>query len=63
MNILWSIAGIIIITTISALLSNFFGIDQKYYLPFVIWFISLFLFNMFLEKEHINIFMKDILNV
>lgn len=63
MNFLWSIAGIIFITTISSLLGSFFGVHDKYYVPFMVWFIALFLFNMFLEKQHINIFMKEILGL
>jgi hypothetical protein len=63
MNFLWSIAGIIFVTTISSLLGSFFDVDEKFYVPFMVWFIALFLFNMFLEKQHINIFMKEILGV
>lgn len=63
MNFLWSIAGIIFIITVSSLLGNFFDIQPKFYIPFMVWLISLFIFNMFLEKQHINIFMKEIKNV
>ena len=60
---LLSIGGIIFITTVSSLLGSFFDIQEKFYVPFMVWFIALFVFNMFLEKQHINIFMKEILSV
>ena len=44
---------------IFSLIGNFFDIEQVYYLPFVLWGIGLCIMNMFLEKEHKNIFMKE----
>tara|TARA_B100001778_G_C18390022_1_gene539331 strand:+ start:41 stop:232 length:192 start_codon:yes stop_codon:yes gene_type:complete len=63
MNKLWiSLAGIIFTTTILSLLAKFFDVQEIYYIPFMIWIIALFLFNIFLEQEHKNVFMKEIRN-
>jgi hypothetical protein len=59
-NLLISIAGIILITSILGLISKFFDISPHYYVPFMVWFIALFIFNIFLEKKHLNIFMGEI---
>ncbi len=44
-----------------SLIGNFFDIDQLYYLPFVLWGVTLCIMNMFLEKKHENVFMKEVL--
>ena len=59
-NFLVSLIGIIIFVSIISLLAKFFSIDSIYYLPFMGWIVALFIFNMFLDKKHSNIFMKDI---
>lgn len=61
-NILVSIGGIILVVTVMSLIGRFFGIALVYYLPFMAWFTAIFIFNMFLEKKHQNVFMADILN-
>ncbi len=61
-QILLSFILIFFITIIVSLLGSFFDINQLYYLPFILWFIALCIMNMFLEKNHENIFMKEITN-
>ena len=60
---LTSLIGIIVFTSIISLLSKFFDIDPMYYIPFMMWIIAIFVFNMFLDKEPSNLFMQDIQNV
>jgi hypothetical protein len=60
---LTSLIGIIVFTSIMSLLGKFFDIDQMYYIPFMMWIIAIFVFNMFLDKETSNLFMQDIRNV
>ena len=59
-HILLSIILIFFLTLIISLIGNFFDIDQLYYVPFILWFVALCIMNMFLEKNHENIFMKEI---
>ena len=59
-QILLSIILIFFLTLIISLIGNFFDIDQLYYVPFILWFVALCIMNMFLEKNHENIFMKEI---
>jgi len=61
-NFLISFIGIIIITTVISLISNFFDISTIYYIPFLGWIIALLLFNIFLDKNKTNIFMQEIKN-
>ena len=62
-NFLTSLIGIIVSTSIMSLLGKFFDIDPMYYIPFMMWIIAIFVFNMFLDKEPSNFFMQDIQNV
>ena len=62
-KILTSFIGIIVFTSIMSLLGKFFDIDPMYYIPFMMWIIAIFVFNMFLDKETSNLFMKDIQNI
>ena len=56
-SVLISIIIIILITTIGSLIGNFFDISMFIYMPYIIWGIALCLFNIILEKVHINKFM------
>lgn len=51
-----SIFIMVLITTIGSLLGNFFDISMYIYMPYIIWGIGLCLFNIILEKTHINKF-------
>ena len=59
---LTSLIGIIVVTSIMSLVGKFFDIDTMYYIPFMMWIIAIFVFNMFLDKETSNLFMQDIRN-
>jgi len=59
-NLFISISGIVFTGSLLGLIGKFFDISPHYYVPFMIWFISLFVFNIFLEKKHRNVFMSEI---
>ena len=59
---LTSLIGIIVFLSVMGLLGNFFDIDSLYTTPFMMWIVAVFIFNMFLEKNSNNYFMKDIKN-
>ncbi|AET72869.1 hypothetical protein PGAG_00415 [Phaeocystis globosa virus 12T] len=59
-NLFISISGIIFVTSLLGLIGKFFDISPHYYVPFMVWFIALFLFNIFLEKKHVNVFMGEV---
>lgn len=42
------------------LIGKFFDISMEYYMPFLLWLLALCIFNMFLDKQHVNIYLKDI---
>lgn len=56
-SVVVSIISILLITTIGSLLGNFFDISMYIYMPYIAWGIGLCLFNIILEKVHINKFM------
>ena len=49
---------ILIIT--GSLLGKFFDIPQHIFMPFIIWGMALCIFNLFLEKNHENVFMAEV---
>jgi hypothetical protein len=55
-TIIINIVLIGLITIVGKIFGNFFDIPISYYMPIIIWFVALCLFNMFLEKNHVNIF-------
>jgi hypothetical protein len=57
-SLLITIIIIILITTVGSLLGKFFDIPTYIYMPYIIWGIGLCLFNIILEKVHINKFME-----
>lgn len=61
-NFLISLVGIVVVGYLFSLIANFFDIKSTYYIPFTAWIISLLIFNMFLEQNHENIFMKEMTN-
>jgi len=58
-NIGFSLLIISILIISGYLIGNFFGIGLEYYMPFLLWLIGLCIFNMFLDKQHVNIYLKD----
>jgi hypothetical protein len=59
-NIGFSLLIMTILIISGYLIGNFFGIGLEYYMPFLLWLIALCIFNMFLDKQHVNIYMKNI---
>lgn len=59
-NLLMSLSGIIFITSLFGLIGKFFDIEPYFYIPFLAWFVALLIFNIFLEKHHLNVFMREI---
>jgi hypothetical protein len=41
------------------LIGTFFGISLEYYMPFLIWLLALCIFNIFLDKKHVNVYLKE----
>ena len=59
-NIAVSFLIIFILLVSGSLIGKFFDISLIYYMPFLLWLVGLCIFNMFLDKQHVNIYMKDI---
>ena len=58
-NIAVSFLIIFILIVSGSLIGKFFDISLIYYMPFLLWLVGLCIFNMFLDKQHVNIYMKD----
>lgn len=58
-NIIVSFVIMFITIICGYIMGNFFDISLTYYLPFLLWIIALCIFNLFLDKQHVNIYMKD----
>ena len=58
-NIAVSFLIIFILLVSGSLIGKFFDISLIYYMPFLLWLVGLCIFNMFLDKQHVNIYMKD----
>ena len=58
-NIAVSFLIIFILIASGSLIGKFFDISMTYYMPFLLWLVGLCIFNMFLDKQHVNIYMKD----
>ena len=58
-NIAVSFLIIFILLVSGSLIGKFFDISMVYYMPFLLWLVGLCIFNMFLDKQHVNIYMKD----
>ena len=59
-SIVISIFVVGLITIIGSLIGNFFDISMYIYMPYMIWLIALCIFNIILEKDHVNKFMVNI---
>ena len=58
-NIAVSFLIIFILIISGSLIGKFFDISLIYYMPFLLWLVGLCIFNMFLDKQHVNIYLKD----
>ena len=57
-NITLSIIVMFILIVAGYLISAFFDLEIQYYMPYLLWFLALCIFNMFLDKTHVNIYDK-----
>jgi hypothetical protein len=57
-NIALSFILMFLIIISGYLISTFFDLDISYYMPYLLWLLALCVFNMFLDKTHINIYTK-----
>tara|TARA_B100000989_G_C19472226_1_gene441246 strand:- start:567 stop:758 length:192 start_codon:yes stop_codon:yes gene_type:complete len=60
-SILVSFILIIVISTVTSLLGNFFDIPLTIYMPYIAWGVGLCILNLILEKTHTNRFMENII--
>jgi hypothetical protein len=58
-NIVISLVLMFILMFSGYLIGNFFGIGLEYYMPFLVWLLALCVFNIFLDKNHVNVYMED----
>lgn len=59
-NIVISLVLMFILIFSGYLIGNFFGIGLEYYMPFLVWLLALCVFNIFLDKNHVNVYIEDI---
>ena len=57
-NVALSVLGMLILVVSGYLISSFFDLEMAYYMPYILWLLGLCVFNMFLDKSHINIYAK-----
>jgi hypothetical protein len=57
-NITISLILIFILILSGYLISAFFDLEIAYYMPYILWLLGLVIFNLFLDKQHINIYKK-----
>jgi hypothetical protein len=57
-NITLSFILMFILVVAGYLISAFFDLEIQYYMPYLLWFLALCIFNMFLDKSHVNIYDK-----
>lgn len=58
-NVGLSFIGMLILIVSGYLISSFFDLEMAYYMPYLLWLLGLCVFNMFLDKSHVNIFSKN----
>jgi uncharacterized membrane protein len=59
-NVLISISLMLVLIFSGYLIGTFFSIGLEYYMPFLIWLLALCVFNIFLDKQHVNVYLKEI---
>ena len=57
-NIALSLVLILILVTAGYLIAVFFDLEIQFYMPYLLWLLGLCIFNMFLDKSHVNIYTK-----
>lgn len=59
-NIIISVSLMLVLIFSGYLIGTFFGISLEYYMPFLIWLLALCIFNIFLDKTHVNVYLKEV---
>jgi hypothetical protein len=59
-NITLSFLIMFILILSGYLIGKFFDISLEYYMPFLLWLLALCIFNMVLDKQHVNVYLKTI---
>ena len=59
-NIILSVSLMLVLIFSGYLIGKFFGIGLEYYMPFLVWLLALCIFNIFLDKNHVNVYIEDI---
>ena len=57
-NVGLSLIGMLILIISGYLISTFFDLEMANYMPYLLWLLGLCVFNMFLDKSHVNIYAK-----
>lgn len=57
-NIVISFGLMFILILSGYLIGAFFGIKIEYYMPFLLWLLALCVFNMFLNQQHVNMYLE-----
>ena len=58
-NIILSVSLMLVLIFSGYLIGKFFGISLEYYMPFLIWLLALCIFNIFLDKNHVNVYLRE----
>ena len=58
-NIILSVSLMLVLIFSGYLIGKFFGISLEYYMPFLIWLLALCIFNIFLDKNHVNVYLQE----
>jgi hypothetical protein len=58
-NIVISLVLMVVLMFSGYLIGNFFGVGLEYYMPFLVWLLALCVFNIFLDKNHVNVYIED----
>ena len=58
-NTLLSLGLMVVLLLSGFLIGKFFDIGMEYYMPFLVWLLALCIFNLFLDKEHVNVYLKE----
>jgi hypothetical protein len=59
-NVIISVSLMLVLIFSGYLIGTFFSIGLEYYMPFLIWLLALCIFNIFLDKKHVNVYLKEI---
>ena len=58
-NIIMSLSLMLVLIFSGYLIGTFFGVSLEYYMPFLIWLLALCIFNIFLDKNHVNVYLQE----